>query len=591
MRPAFGKASVGGPLAGMAATALAAACLVEPGEARRQDPVDPVPPARPSARQVYPHRAVSPYPVGAEAVPAAITSALGHAATHATRGSSSWRAEPASLVEVAPGTRRLDRDGGLPLAGLRAVAIATDGSVWAAGAGGVVRFTDHVHPWERWHVFAGRRYLPSDDVLALAAGDGGSMWVRTARGLSHLRYEPWSLDQKAADIETRLRARHVRHGLVAESRLTHAGDLSSSHQYPNDNDGLWTAIYAAAESYRSAATGSREAAEHAVAALRAMMRLEAITDLPGFPARSFRHRHEPRLADGEWHWTSDRQWEWKGDTSSDELVGHFFAYAVGYDLLPDGPIKAEIRQVVARIADHLIRHKYYLVDVDGQPTRWGRYGLDYFKTPEGQEEQALRATELLSHMLVAAEVTGEQRFRDEYRTLIDQHRFHERMQTYLANRLELNFSDEELAMLSFLPLFRYERDEALLGDYRRAMAEWWQNIRREDSPLWIYIYAQANPGAPAPLDRAAHALVRMPLDLVTWTAHNSQRLDVPRAPAPSRHGHPETTRLLPPDERHVHKWNGNPFELDRGHDGRSEDDGAAYLLAYWMGRHYGYIVD
>jgi hypothetical protein len=573
-----------------AVVALAALSFTTPGVARRPVPDDPVPPARPSARQAYPHRAAAPYPVAAADVPAAVVADLERAAIAATRGGSSWRVEPAALVQTAPGDRRLEREHGLPLDGLRAIAIATDGSVWAGGAGGVVRFTGHTHPWERWHVYAGRRYLPSDDVMALAPGDKGAMWVRTSAGLSHLRLDSMSLDEKAAAVEARLRARHVRHGLVADSLLAEPGALSTSHQYPNDNDGLWTAIYAAAEAYRFAATGTPDAATHATDALRAMLRLETVTGIPGFPARSFRHRDEPRLADGEWHRTTDGQWEWKGDTSSDEIVGHFYAYAVGYDLLPDGPIKAEIRRAVSRIADHLIAHRYSLIDLDGRPTRWGRWGLDYFETAEGREEQALRATELLSHMLVAAAVTDEARFRDEYRRLIDQHRFHERMQTYLANRLELNFSDEELAMLSFAPLFRYERDEILRGYFRRAMDQWWENIRREDCPPWIYIYEQANPGA-APLDRAAHALVRMPLDLVSWSARNSHRLDVPRAQAPSRHGHLETTRLLPPDERHVQKWNGNPFELDRGNHGRREDDGAAYLLAYWMGRYYGYIED
>jgi hypothetical protein len=146
-------------------------------------------------------------------------------------------------------------------------------------------------------------------------------------------------------------------------------------------------------------------------------------------------------------------------------------------------------------------------------------------------------------------------------------------------------------MLAFEPLLRLERDEALRAVYRRAMAQWWQNIAREDSPLWIYIHAQASPGTAAPLDRAAHALVRMPLDLVSWSVRNSHRLDVPQAPERDRHGRPQTTRLLPPDERHVQKWNANPFELDGGRGGLVEDDGAAYLLPYWMGRYYGYIRD
>ena len=65
----------------------------------------------------------------------------------------------------------------------------------------------------------------------------------------------------------------MRHGLVADSALAVPGDLASSHQYPNDNDGLWTAIYAAAQSYRYAVTRSEEARERATAALSALVRL------------------------------------------------------------------------------------------------------------------------------------------------------------------------------------------------------------------------------------------------------------------------------------------------------------------------------
>ena len=38
---------------------------------------------------------------------------------------------------------------------------------------------------------------------------------------------------------------------------------------------------------------------------------------------------------GEWHWTPDGRYYWKGDTSSDEIVGHFFIFSIAYDLLPD----------------------------------------------------------------------------------------------------------------------------------------------------------------------------------------------------------------------------------------------------------------
>lgn len=52
----------------------------------------------------------------------------------------------------------------------------------------------------------------------------------------------------------------------------------------------------------------------------------------------------------------------------------------------------------------------------------------------------------------------------------------------------------------------------------------------------------------------------------------------------------EALTLLPPDERPTMKWNGNPFVVDGGGGGRGEDDGAAFLLPYWMGRHHKFIV-
>ncbi len=569
------------------ATVLAALLLIG---VMAQDRTVVLPPERPSAQTPFPHRTRTWYPHDGDAVPVPIARALREGANLASAQGQRWRLEPEALVREHPTPLRLGIRDGLPLGALRALAIGSDGAIWAGGEEGLVRFTGARHAWERWHTFIGRRYLPSNDVVALAAGESGAMWVKTTAGIAHLRYEALSLDDKARRFDQRLQARHTRHGLVGDTHLRVTGDLTTSHQYPADNDGLWTAVYAASQAYRYAVTKENAALAAARRALAAMVRLETITGHPGFPARSFRHRSEPRHPDGEWHWTQDGEWEWKGDTSSDELVGHFYAYALAHELLPEDPLTHEIRAVVTRIADHLIRNKYYLVDLDGEPTRWGRWGLDYFQTAEGREEQALRATELLSHMLVAAEVTGERRFRDEYWRLVREHRFHERMQTYREHRRELNYSDEELALLSFYPLFRYEKDPELLGAYRRALSQWWANIQLEDNPLWIYIYARANPGAPAPLDRAAHAMFRIPLDLVTWSIQNARRRDVPLAAERDRRGKLQTTRLLPPDERRVQRWNANPFELDGGDGGHGEDDGAAYLLPYWMGRYYGFIA-
>jgi hypothetical protein len=146
-------------------------------------------------------------------------------------------------------------------------------------------------------------------------------------------------------------------------------------------------------------------------------------------------------------------------------------------------------------------------------------------------------------------------------------------------------------MLTFYNLFRYEKDFDLLERYYRpALNSWWENMVREESPLWTFIYAMAQPNAPADMASAVRTLYRMPVDTIEWTVKNSDRKGEIMAAAPDRFGHRQAVTLLPPDERPVMKWNSNPFDIDGGSDGRGEDDGAAFLLPYWMGRYAGLLL-
>jgi hypothetical protein len=461
--------------------------------------------------------------------------------------------------------------------------------VWAGGDEGLVRYHRSSQPWDRWQHYTGKRYLPSDEVNSLAAGAAGSIWVQTSAGTSHIALRSMRLSEKAKYFERRIAERHKRHYLVADSEFSDPGNPATSHQYPNDNDGLWTAIYVAAQAFRYRVTGDSQALDYARKSLEALLRLESITGRSGFPARSFRYKTEPRHNDGVWHFTPDGEWEWKGDTSSDEIVGHFFAYSVVYDLTADEALKRRLRGAVSRISNHLIDHGYNLTDLHGGPTRWGRYDKAYFETEDGREERALRSLEMLSHLKVAYHMTGDSRYDREYRKLITEMGYHNNTTTYVKFRRELNYSDEELAMLSYYPLFRYETDSRLLRVYREGLEQWWINIRREDNPLWIFIYKVCNPDKRAPLGAAARTLYRMPLDLIKWSVKNSHRRDVPLDTSEERHNRLQTSRLLPPDERGVMKWNGNPFQLDDQSDGRGEDDGSFFLLPYWLGRYHGFL--
>jgi hypothetical protein len=475
-----------------------------------------------------------------------------------------------------------------PVGNITATARASDGTVWLGTTQGLVRLDFAAPERDRRQYLTGQRYLPDDDVRQLMPDESKGVWARTRTGVSHIELKSMTLAQKAEYFEQRIRTRHDRYGLVADSGLRVAGDVSSNQMHDNDNDGLWTAMYAAGECFRYAVTQSPEALANARKSIEAVLFLEEVAGRRGFPARSYIRKGDPLPHGGEWHWTQDSHYYWKGDTSSDEIVGHFFILSIGYDLLSDEPLKRRIAETCQRVMDHIIDHGYYLVDLDGKPTTWGYWSPESLK--RNPDERALNSLQLLSFLKTAAHITGSARYVAEYKKVAWDLKYADLITRVHESRMELNYSDEELAMLPYYCVFQYEHDPALLQAYRRGLDGWWKNIQREANPLWAFIYLTGQPDAPVELKSAVRTLYRMPMDTIEWTVMNSHRQDIVWAPARDRFGRREALTLLPPDERPVMKWNGNPFVVDGGAGGHGEDDGAAFLLPYWMGRYHKFIL-
>lgn len=485
----------------------------------------------------------------------------------------------------------------LPDGALQAWSQSAAGAAWVAVRHGLIRFNSREKPNNQVQFFASRRYLPDDEVQAVwvdpkpAAPAVERVWARTRTGVSRIDLVPMTLEAKADLFEKRVRDRHDRYGQVADSHLKVAGDLSSNQMVSNDNDGLWTAMYVGGKLFEYAVRKNPAALEAAKKSIEAVLFLEQVTGRPGFPARSFLKKGDPEPRDGEWHDSPDGKWRWKGDTSSDEIVGHFFLFGLAWDLLP--PSEQALRDRVAatarRILDHIIEHRYHLVDVDGQPTRWGKWSWEYFRSPGGIPDSPLNALEILSFLKTAHHITGDEKYAREYRRLAIEEKYLAQAQRYLELREEINYSDEELAMLPFYMVFRYEKDPEYLKQYRNALDQWWANAQREKNPLWTFIYQYANPGAKVDLEGAIWTLERIPLDLIKWSYDNTKRADIELEPGLDRFRRPQAKNLLPADERAVMKWNGNPFRLDGGAGGSGEDDGGFYILAYWIGRYQRYL--
>ena len=450
------------------------------------------------------------------------------------------------------------------------------------------------------HLFAGLRWLPDDHVTGIGFENIGKLeilWVETPKGFSRLDFSDVSLEKKSAAFVERIRARHVRHGFTSDSHLKIPGDLASNQMVSSDNDGLWTAMYVAAECFRFKVTGDAKARDFARIGMQALLRLESITGIAGFPARSFikkgiKKDDDIQPSDGEWHDTTDGLWRWKGDTSSDEIVGHYFVYPIYYDLVADEAEKKTLAAALDRITNHILDHDYQLMDVDGKATRWGWWGPA--RIWEDADELGLRALHLLAHLRTAMHVTQSEtnraKYQRHYDELIRQHRYHLLARNQKINIPgKVNHSDDELAFLSYYPLLQYETDAALRQVYQESLERAWQIERPERNPLWNFIYAVGCESKDFDREASLRTLQEIPLDQIEWTVKNSEREDVPRDDYADRHKHAQALIVLPYSELPMHKWNGNPYQLDGGNGGRSEDDGAYFLLPYWLGRYHKLI--
>ena len=250
--------------------------------------------------------------------------------------------------------------------------------------------------------------------------------------------------------------------------------------------------------------------------------------------------------------------------------------------------------MIDRITNHILDNGFQLIDVDGKRTRWGWWAPDLIW--QDPDETGLRALHMLAHLRTAIHVTGDPKHRARYQAayddLIRTHKYHllTRNQKIMVPG-SINHSDDELAFLSFYPLLRYETAPELLEVYRLSLARSWQIERPERNPLWNFIYAAGTGAKEFDREESLRTLREIPMDTVQWSVRNSHRLDVPIDPLNDRFKRRQALIVLPYDELPMSKWNGNPYNLDGGNGGRSEDDGAYFLLPYWMGRYHQLIAE
>ena len=531
---------------------------------------------------------------------------------------------------------------GLPYNQFTCAAAGEDGSIWVGCRIGLIRYREG-----HWHYRQGRRWLLDDHVHGMVVDSKNAAWVVTEAGVSRLYFEAMSLHQKAEYYEREIDRlfKRTEYGYIAPVGLGASGDRSRVSQQDSDNDGLWTSMYGAGQCFAYAATKDPRARRRAKEAFEALRFLQVVTQgsktspPKGFVARTIRESSLPDPNQGRierdrarqetvdrlwkvyqprWPLSADGRWYWKGDTSSDELDGHYFFYPLYHDLVAETETERErVRTVVRDLTDHLLQHGFNLVDHDGRPTRWGVFGPQSLnRDPNWQVERGLNSLSMLAYLTVAAYLTDEPRFHNAIERLKRQHAYDSNAMVPKVQRGigSGNQSDDEMAFMGFYNLLRYSKDRALTERLSEAFYQYWTLERPEINPFFNFAYAACAQGRRLESIWGSHeigpwqdwlqdsvaTLKAFPLDRVDWGHRNSHRIDlIDLSPqqsidlhspnAPGSRGTRVDGRVLPVDERFFNHWNTDPFRYDTGGNGRGLGCGTVFLLPYYMGLYHGYI--
>ncbi|MBD2755431.1 ligand-binding sensor domain-containing protein [Spirosoma validum] len=458
----------------------------------------------------------------------------------------------------------------------------------------------------KFDYYNGERWLPGNQVTQITAGPQNAVLILTTAGLAKLETKPMTLHEKAQFYDRQVRTRHIRNGFNSSLERMEKGNLATGYLDDSDNDGLWTSMYLAGEIFRYTVTKDKDALQNCRESLDAMERLYTITPVPGFPARSFeRAGLMAKLHDADrWQHSPQPGWDWKSTTSSDEVIGHVFAFGAMAELVDDKNLQRRAITLIDTLMSHIISHDLYLIDFDGKPTMWGKWNPKYVNAfPINVGDRKLNSSNIVAMLQTAYHFTKKEKYRAKAFDLMQKHGYLENLMRPMSVIGKApddadehskhmsdgwNHSDDEMYFVGYWGLYRYALNDTLKAKFKQTIIDHWAVERPEKEGAWN-IFTALTGTKTFDLNEAIWYLQEYPLDLIDWQIMNSHRKDIEFVPENFRK---QTTKeVLPPNERPIQRHNGNMFTLDRARgNGTSEHSaGDIWLLPYWMGRYLGVI--
>jgi hypothetical protein len=478
------------------------------------------------------------------------------------------------------------------------------------------------------------------DAAALdGGGDGGTadVWIpRDAGWFESLacpeeQGTPKALREKAEYFDMVGQKWHVPQGQPLWFSVQLKEDLETFDKIDlSDNVGTWTSLYAASQAFRYAVTRSPESLDNLRRVVKGLRDMEKITGvrglltrayinpaLPGFPSAeqlkanypdcdlSVKHcKRYNEVTEGEF-----AGWWFKNDVSKDEYAAHMFAYAVIWEIVDDPQVRQLVAESVAAIGDHLVDNELWITDIDGRVTTFGHMNAMGFDDYSG-----FNALLSLSWLKLAA-VVGGKKYDDYYHVCLLQERgrrncVHDEEPmpyTYYLDTIGLNlkcktnWNNHNMAQLSMYHLLRFEGDPALQSEYRRALREqMWEPddpypMRDQQKTLYSFFYlVNKDPVDAWPDEAARQAMCTMktfPEHKAHYAVDNFAKY---KEVCRDRSDEPLTDVVIPVYERGMDNcvWLNNPYRMEK-EDAYPQivESPEDYLLAYWMGRFFGFFTE
>lgn len=500
------------------------------------------------------------------------------------------------LLFFDPSFKMVRKEDKLPSLDLKIVR-SIHGNLWVGSGHGAFR----INKQDGIKYYASKRWLNDDDVVNIKPGINANVLIVTKSGLADIVSKEMTLADKASYFEKQVRNRHIRNGFNSTISGMTDGNIFTGYLGDSDNDGLWTSMYLASQAYRYAVTKEPEALQNTKESLDAMNRLFTINPVKGFAARSFeRTGNKEHLSDAEyWQKSLSKDWDWKATTSSDEAIGHIFAYGVVAELVDDKATKNQAIALIDSMMSHIIDNDMYLVDYDGKPTLWGKWNPEYVNSfAKNVGDRKLNSSNIIAMLQTAYHFTQKEKFKNKALELMNKHGYLENLMIPMEEigksdgtkddlsqllSSSWNHSDDEMYFLGYWGLYRYALNDDLKKKYKETIIDHWKAELPEKDALWNFLTAIVGVEDPGITD-AVWYLQKYPLDLIHWNIKNSERKDITVVPQNFRNQ--LTKDVLPPDELKISRHNGNRFQLDGGNSGSAENSaGDIWLLPYWLGRY------